>query len=231
MGITVHWKGSVKDRDTALKVITYARFFAETLDWKVQTLLENGYVVMEKVITEKETYEFESFVESEFADRFDKNYMKRSSKFGVIIDPNVKDTIRTENIEISFYTYRGRYTMKGFTKTQVFNENEVGNLVVHSILVLMLLTIKNTWVPNLEIYDEGDYYIPLDHKEWEEWVNGFVEEYRDTVRSLRPFNYEHLIEEHSSLSMMIGALKSKLEEVFGKGRVESPSERPYDSGR
>ncbi|MGC8646503.1 MAG: hypothetical protein ACP5T9_03100 [Thermoplasmata archaeon] len=231
MGITVHWAGEVDDKDIAFKVITYAKFMADVLGWKVSLISESGYVIEEIVKTEKKNFSFWHFVEKKYADRYGYGYRKRSVKFGILIDPNVKGNINTEDIEISFYSFGKKYVMDGFTKTQVFNESEEGNLIVHSILVLMLLTIKNTWIPNLDINDEGEYYVPMDSKEREEWLQGFIEEYRDTAKSLRPFNYEHLMEEHSNLSLMIGSLKSLLEGLVGEENVVTPSKKPYDSGR
>ncbi len=218
MGITVHWKGEVEDRGIAWKVIDYAVFMATVLGWEIEPIKGDG--ILARYI-----------IKTEVAKSMNIKSIGKSEKFGVIINPNVKKNINSDDIEISFYSYRKKYIMEGFSKTQVFNEGEVGNLVVHSILILMLMTIKNTWIPGLEITDEGEYYIPTDEKEREEWLEGYVEEYRESAKSLKPFNFEHLEETHSELSIFISSIKSELEKVFGKENVKTPSKVPYDSGR
>lgn len=162
MGVTIHWKGSTKDEDVALKVVNYAYFMAEALKWDVKLYKEQGIVQIDKVFNEsrKVEFAFPTFYGNEMIRKMEERGEKvkgvKSYIFGVIINP--PPPMNTESIEISFYKYRGRYEMKAFCKTQVFNEKEINNIVVHQVLALMLKTIKSTWIPNLYIDDEGEFY-------------------------------------------------------------------------
>jgi hypothetical protein len=137
MGITVHWEGSVKDKETADKIISYAKFFADSLGWP------NKYRKFPSI-----AYAYDTGLK-------DRDGTPILSVFNQEIDP--KDPMHTESICISFYPWKGEYKMKDFCKTQVFSDKQMPNLIAHQLLISMLQTIKNTWMPNLEIYDEGKF--------------------------------------------------------------------------
>ena len=194
MGVTIHWKGSTKNEDVALKVIDYVSLMASTLNWKVVPYSEEGIVQVEKIVNEsgKIEYVFPYFYGNEMIKKMEERGEKvkgvKSYIFGVIINP--PPPMNTESIEITFYKYRGRYEMRDFCKTQVFHNNEIGNLVVHQILILMLMTIKNTWIPNLEIFDEGEFYKKWNYRILEanhSVVAGLIS---DFIKAFKDLGYE-----------------------------------------
>jgi len=205
MGVTIHWKGSTKDKDIALKVIDYVSFMASTLNWKVVPYSEEGIVQVEKIVNEsgEVVYIFPYFYGNEMIREMEMRGEKvkgtKSNIFGVIIDP--PPPMHTESIAITFYMYKGRYEMRAFCKTQVFHNDEIGNLVVHQILILMIMTIKNTWIPNLEIFDEGEFY-----KKW---------------------NFEILEDNHSVVAKLI----SKFVEEFENLGFTVEGSADFDSGK
>ena len=155
MGITVHWEGSTESEEAVKRVIQYVEFFAKSLGWEVKRFTEEGYAGME---TAEEVYEFPDFYTKEQARDFNikSEDMEESVKEGVIINPT--KPFYTETIEISFFKFKGKYWMKDFCKTQVFGREEMANLVAHQLLVSLLEAIKETWMPNLKISDEGGFY-------------------------------------------------------------------------
>jgi len=206
MGITIHWDGSVKDKDTTLKIISYARLFAESLKWE-NTLINEKGIVMDTIIkTNKENYTFKTYIEKEQSLKMniDPKYKYNTYRYGVMINPS--EPINIETIHIVFYEYYGEYIFKDFCKTQVFSEKETSNLIAHQLLISMLETIKSTWMPNLNILDESDYYVPTEPNELEKWLNDFYPEYRDAKKKLKPYNFEVMLESHTELKNMINNL-------------------------
>jgi hypothetical protein len=194
MGVTIHWKGSTKDKDIALKVIGYVSFMASTLNWKVVPYSEEGIVQVEKIVNEsgEVVYIFPYFYGNEMIREMEMRGEKvkgtKSYIFGVIIDP--PPPIHTESIAITFYKYKGRYEMRDFCKTQVFHNEETGNLVVHQILILMLMTIKNTWIPNLEIFDEGEFYKKWNYRILEDNHSVVAGLISDFIKAFKDLGYE-----------------------------------------
>ena len=152
MGITIRWKGYTESKETAKQVIQYATFFAESLGWNVRGFTEKGYA------TQEEDIEFLTFYTKEQVRELNikTKDMEESTNIGIVINP--PKPFETESIVISFFNYKNKFWIKNFCKTQVFGEEELPNLVAHQIIINLLKTIKETWIPNLEIYDEGEFY-------------------------------------------------------------------------
>jgi hypothetical protein len=177
MGITIHWYGEVNDRDTTLNVINYATLVAKALKWEYQLYTMKGDAKIEEMIlnVEGKTESFSLLI-------FDRNEHGKNVRWGVVI--NAPEPIDIESIDISFFEYNNKFIMQGFCKTQAFNDEEIYNLIAHQIIISMLQTIKNTWMPDLQITDEADFD--------------------------KTYNFNVLIENHAFLSSMIAHIGEML---------------------
>jgi len=195
MGITIHWKGKTKDRDTAIKVVNFATEFANALKWDVIPFNEKGYAGTWKIYDEGKEKIIAQGISWESKRDFIGNDAQESIKFGVVINP--PDPINTESVEISFFEYNDELIIQGFCKTQVFNDNEIYNLYAHIIICTLLKTIKNTWLNNLEINDEGDFCIPADRSERIRWADKhLVEPFNKQYYDAKPFDFKLLVKAH-----------------------------------
>jgi hypothetical protein len=223
MGITIHYKGRTKDLDKVKKVVEYATFTAKNLNWQVIPIEQDGYVV-EEIIKDKEgnvIYRFKTFYDKETYEKVGFKKGVPSKRIGVIINP----PFRVESFIVAFYKDGDDWVLHDSTKTQVWSEKDLGNITAHEIIANMLTTIKQTWLPDLEIIDEGEYYVPLTKEERKKFAEEHItEEYRERYINLEPFNFERLIENQLGSARMISALASALAETLPEGwGVETPS--------
>jgi len=197
MGITIHWNGNTKSKKAIKETLKYAEFFAKSLGWNVKYLNTKVVAHKERAHLENKTIEWITTTPYEMAKDYINDYIEPeiTNEFGIAIDPT--EPFNTETICITFFKYKGKYWIKDFCKTQVFNQEETPNLIAHQLLITMLLTIKNTWIPNLEISDEGDFYLPLDEKEKEKYVKEHIrKEAWNKYMKMGPFNFKNLVESH-----------------------------------
>ncbi|MEM3858778.1 MAG: hypothetical protein QW478_05155 [Candidatus Micrarchaeaceae archaeon] len=232
MGITISWEGETDSRETADKIISYAKFFADSLGWP------NEYVKYKSIASD-----FSGFVYNE---PFDEDKAKKIKDYlnshptanyhaeegeteGIIITP--PKPFKTESIAILFYPWRGKLRMADFCKTQVFEDENISNLIAHQLIINMLLTIKNTWMPNLEISDEGDYYLPITEKEKEAYIKDHISgEYQEEYRNLKPFNFEKLTEAHGGNLRLINYTADLFKKAIGNNEglsIETPAKKSF----
>jgi hypothetical protein len=222
MGIAIRYKGKTKDLDKVKKVVEYATFTAKNLNWQVIPIEQDGYVVEEKFKDEKGNviYRFKTFYDKETYK--EKGFKKGtpSKRIGVIINP----PFRIKFI-VAFYKDGDDWVIDDSTRTQVWSEKDLGNLTAHEIIANMLTTIKQTWMPDLEIIDEGEYYVPLTKEERKKFAEEYItEEYRDKYINLEPFNFERLVQNQLGSARIISALASALAESLPEGwGVETPT--------
>jgi len=210
MGITIHYNGKTKDYETAKKVIEYAKLFAKALDIPYVEVDEKVGIVKEIVKMDKE-YEFYNPYTYDIIKRWNLKPIEDSRRFGIIIKLFPK--FKTEDLAITFYKFRDEYILNDFCKTQAFNPNEINNLIAHQLIILLLLTIKHTWIKDLEIIDEGDFYLPIDTEERKKFAEGHInEEFRDEFMKREPFNFETLAKNHFGLAQFINLIASALAE-------------------
>ncbi len=234
MGITIHWSGEVDNKETADKIISYAKFFAESLGWPVEyvkypSVAYKDYTYMSGHM-EKPAYTHITNHDEETYKRFRSGHRDLNPRYteeaekgeteGVIINP--PKPFNTESIAIEFYPWKGKYRMGTFCKTQVFNDKEIANVIAHELIISMLETIKSTWMPNLHISDEGDYYkksrhdLNKDIKYWkkndypEKDIARWVTEWKET----EPHNFETLMKSHGSNLAVIHGMGKTLEKTF-----------------
>jgi len=137
---------------------------------------------------------------------------KSTEKFGISIHP--KKPFITESIEIAFYKYKGKYHINNFCKTQMFGMEECPNLVAHQLIISLLLTIKHTWIRDLEIIDEADYYLPINKKERVEYVREHIkEEYQEQYLQKDSFDFMTLTESHGANLSVINKFCKVLTEL------------------
>lgn len=230
MGITIHYDGATKNLGDIGNILGYVTFFAKSLKWEIEPFKEKGIARIEKVFdwdTGKVSFQWLSFVPDKYLKRdgvkVTKDYLKKvdgekSERFGVVVNPS--DPFVTESFVISFYKYKGEYHLKDFCKTQVFSEKERPNLIVHQILIGVLLAIKNTWLSNLDISDEGDYFVPFTRKEREVYAKKSIsEDYQKAFIEKEPFNFEELVKSQVGNFNLINTVGKVLGNFFSDVRT------------
>jgi len=222
MGIAIRYEGETSDINKIKEIIQYAVFTAKSLGWEAVPIEEEGYVVEEKLTIpeENKVIKFKLFYSKELYKKLMLKNGKESYRFGVIINP--REPFKTESLEITFFRDGDKWVIKGFTKTQVFDESFMPNLVAHQIIITMLLTIKYTWLKDMEIVDEGEYYVPLKEEEKEKIAKEHIaEEYRERFMKLEPFDFKRLVENQLMLGKIINMFASAIADLGFN--VETPS--------
>jgi len=211
MGVTIHWEGSTEQQHIAIAVVHFAIKFAEALGWQCETFNEKGYAGKSRI------YDTEGKLKYEWL-TYDKQKEwagcdhEPSDCFGVVINPS--DPFNTESIVIKFFRYKGKWHIKDFCKTQVFRTEEAPNLFAHIILDSMLLTIKHTWIPDLEISDEGNWVLPLTRQEREAYAaKNITEAYRQKYIERQPFNFGELTKAHGANLKLINSMSDELKKM------------------
>ncbi len=211
MGITIHYSGKAKDYETAKKVIEYAKLFAKALDIRYTEVNEKVGIVKEIVKLKDKTYEFYNAYDLEYIKKFNLNVEEYTRKFGIVI--KFSDKFKTEDLAITFYKFRNEFILNDFCKTQAFNPNDIKNLIAHQLIILLLLTIKCSWIKDMEIVDEGDFYIPLSEEEKKIFIEKHIsEDFRDEYLKKEAFNFETLAKNHFGLAKVINIIASALAE-------------------
>jgi len=217
MGVTIHFEGSTTDINKAKETIAYATFFAESLGWEVRPFQEKVLVYVEKLrMMGGKTFKWVTRTNLEVAKSWGWKKPKEdeeiSEEFGVVINPT--KPFNTESIRISFWKYKNKYYIKDFCKTQVFSENEKANLIAHQLIITMLLTIKYTWIGNLKITDEGDFFLPLTYEERERIIKENIrEEYWEEYMKKKPFDFTNLVKAHAGNLKVINLVAGTLFEL------------------
>ncbi len=72
------------------------------------------------------------------------------------------------------------------------------------------MTIKYTWIKDMEIIDEGDFYIPLNEEEKKIFIEKHInEDFREEYLKKEPFNFETLAKNHFGLAKVINIIASE----------------------
>ncbi len=237
MEVTIHWEGSVKDKETVDKIISYAKFFADSLGWKTEyvkypsvTFKEYGFnsANMEKpAYTFIANYDKEAYKKSHSGNYYSNpkypEEAEQGETEGIIINP--AKPFNTESIDLKFYPYKGEYRMNSFCKTQVFSDEELPNLIAHQIIISLLETIKSTWMPNLKIYDEGDFYkskedqskrsLEKNIKDWKEnnYSQADIDKWVQEAKEWHPYDYNTLAKAHGANLKLINTFGSLMQKA------------------
>jgi len=215
MGITIHWEGKTNSLRVAKEVVEFVKGFAQALRLEWREYEDVGVVAEIVVRNTTGEIDFKSlmFCPNSEIDRYTR-IVEESECFGVIAD--FPEPVNIETFDFTFFRLGNEWITQGCCKTQVFSEEELPNLYAHIMLIAILLTIKSTWMPDLEVDDEGDFYIPLDKKEREEYaINNLPEDFRDRYLKLKPFNFKELARNHGYLSMLIQLTAEAIRESLG----------------
>lgn len=199
MGITIHYEGSVDNKETIKEVLGYTKFFCDNIGWETKKVMKEGKGYYSKVYNQNNEVEHKwlKFSEEGKYEEIGKEE-EESVKIGLVLNPNKNTNFNTEWFEISFFKYEDKWHLRDFCKTQVFSEEERPNLIAHQIIITLLKTIKNSWIENMEIKDEGDYLIPFSKEERKEYAKESIREgYREEFVDKKPFNFNELVKSHT----------------------------------
>lgn len=162
MGITVHYRGEWEINKNNLiriqKALDYVCEFGRVLNWSALPLDEIG-----QVVSYGNSYDFFTVEEVHKLGYESRVAEAESHRFGIVLLPPVSGWVRVGEIWFTFYTFRGRYVLRSFVKTQAFGQKEYGNILVHELLIHMLSVIKSTWLQEMEVGDEGGFQGSLNH--------------------------------------------------------------------
>ena len=238
MGITIHWNGSVKDKETVGKILSYAKFFADSLGWKSEYVKYPSVAYKDIIKDVAGNVKYSWITNNEIKEG---NHLpvgmsdaKVGETEGIIINP--AKPFNTESIAIEFYPYKGEYRVGSFCKTQVFSDKELPNLIAHQLVISLLETIKSTWMPNLKISDEGDFYKSKEDqskkslekgvKYWKE--NGYpqadIDKWVKEAEEWQPYNYNTLAKSHGANLRLINSIGSQLQKAgYDKENIVTPA--------
>lgn len=238
MGITIHWEGSVKDKETIGKILSYAKFFADSLGWEAK-YVKYPSVAYKWVIKDTKgnvTYSGISNDERKEGNHLpvDGSDTEAGETEGIIINP--AKPFHTESIGLEFYPYKGEYKINSFCKTQVFSDDYLPNLIAHQLIISLLETIKSTWVPNLKIYDEGDFYkskedqskksLEKNIKYWKEhdYPQADIDKWVKEAKEWQPYNYNTLAKAHGANLRVIHDIGAQLQKAgYNKENIVTPA--------
>ncbi|MEM0148422.1 MAG: hypothetical protein QXN16_00540 [Candidatus Micrarchaeaceae archaeon] len=221
MGITIHWKGETDSRETADNVISYVKFFADSLGWP------NEYIKYKSIADDYFGFIYNDSIDSDRAKKIKAlNNINKEEGETEGIRITLPKPFNTEIVDILFYPWHGKLRMDGFCKTQVYNDEELPNLIAHQLITSMLLTIKNTWMPDLDIYDEGEYYLPITQKERAAYIKDIPKEEQKYYKDLLPFNFKRLIEAHGENLNLINKTADLFKKVDGMS-FETPAKKSF----
>jgi hypothetical protein len=171
MGCTIFYKGET-DTVSLGKILNYVKLMTKGLNWKYFEV--DNLIATTSVQSSNTTF---CLSIGRLFENAEKVY-ERGLRF------HSSETY-AESIDFVFVKYGDIWKIETWCKTN-------REPLTHQLLIWMLVTIKETWMPNLEIDDEGSFYIPSDPNEHEEWVNRFYPEYRDENRPKQAFNFIEL---------------------------------------
>lgn len=242
MGITIHWEGKEKSKENVDKAISYAKFFAESLGWDCEYLKYKS-ITYNDIIRDTQGNITHKWLTTDEYDRFVKSNQPIpqdaviTESEGVCINP--KKPFATESISLMFSWYKDGYLLESnFCKTQVFGDHEIANLIAHQLIISMLLTMKQTWIKNMDISDEGDYYkspkkqskkeLEESIKYWKEYnyPQELIDRYTREHLEWQPFNFETLTKAHGGNLSMIRGLTGQLANAgFSKDNILTPAQK------
>ena len=242
MGITIHWDGSVKDKETVDKILSYAKFFADSLGWDAE-YVKYPSVAYKWVVKDTNGKNVERGIIND--ERKEGNHLpvaasdpEAGETEGIIINPS--KPFHTESIALEFYPYKGEYKVHSFCKTQVFSDKELPNLIAHQLIISLLETIKSTWMPNLKISDEGDFYkskedlskrtLEKNVKYWKEnnysqaTIDKWVKEWVKEAKEWHPYDYNTLAKAHGANLRVINSIGAQLQKAgYNKENIVTPA--------
>ena len=215
MGFTIHWEGSTRSLKNAKASVEFVKQFAHALGLIYHEYEDVGVVVEDRIYKENGEiyYKWISFYRDRERDSIKEEYILEESEcFGVIVI--FPEPVNIESFDFQFFKHGRLWKTRGFCKTQVFRDEEIYNLYAHIVLTSILMTIKHTWIPNMEIWDEACYYLPIDKRERKKHVEEHIAEgYRDYYMKLKPFNFLELAKAHGALRDLINLTAEALREL------------------
>lgn len=214
MGVTIHYKTDIDNLDTAIETVEFVRLYAAALHIPHKIYHEDGRVRVERMMdfeTGDQMDELLMFYTEEQAVNWDMDG-EISKKFGVML--NFSKPVQIETFDFGWFKYQDSWHLRGFCKTQVFDSREMSNFYAHITIIGILMTIKQTWISNLHISDEGDYYLPLDKGKRDRWIDEHVRDgYKERYRAMEVFDFKNLVEAHGEnldlIKLTLADLKDK----------------------
>lgn len=153
--MNIYWRGDI-DEENAWEVLRFVEGFARSLGFPYLKYYDRGYSIKVSYVTEDREERSSVYVKDSDLTYIDCDSDKpvRSERRGVYI----QIPLRADFDIYVFRTDKGRWILEGMCKMGFASEDEPDAIYAHIIAVALLKTIQDTWIPSLEIVDEGGVY-------------------------------------------------------------------------
>jgi len=254
MGITIHYDAEINKKAKGIipKILRFVEDCAVKYDYEYQVFRNlKGYVEHNKIYNQnnevsQEWFSFHDFsdeeadVREEFKESgfIETDTKKKATQDTIMIHNKVNGEYMSESFEVGFNLnpFNNKYSWRGFTKTQVFNEKEtIPNLKFHIFIIKILERLKIGFLPTLNISDEANFFFTEQDREeqikrWEKSLkdktdtyHNIAEKYLKEWKTKKPYDFKELVKAHTGNLSLIQAVGGKLEGLgFKKENMLTP---------
>lgn len=206
MGITIHYDVKIKEKNKEIipKIINFVEQEAKKQKFEAYKYVDTGRYELCKLydINHKLKHQWWHFYGNDKTDKPDTNESYRTEQVGIYVNYPTSESF---TVAFTYNKIDKTYVLSGFTKTQVFNDSERGNIVFHVWIINLLLKIKSKFAIDINIRDEGDYYFT--EKQRQESIDYLLNRHKEHTcydkeedmkyvkrwRVMKPFDIKNLI--------------------------------------
>ena len=159
MGIMIKCKAKIEEKDKAMitGIIDFVEREAKKQSLESYRYVDKGRYELIRLydMDNKLTHTWWHFSGNDKSDKPDSKESYKTEQVGIFVNYPTSESF---GVSFTYNKIDKTYDWDGSTKTQVFNEGEIGNIGFHVWIINVLLKIKENFDIDLEIEDEGDYY-------------------------------------------------------------------------
>lgn len=206
MGITIKCKAKIKEKDKAkiTEIINFVERKAKKQSLESYRYADTGRYELMRLydMDNKLTHTWWHFRGNDKSDKMDTKESYKTEQVGIFVNYPTSESF---GVSFTHNKIDKTYDWSESTKTQVFNEGEIGNIGFHIWIINLLLKIKEKFDIDLEIKDEGDYYFTEGqrqksieyllnrHKKEPCYSKNVDMKYVERWRKMKPFDYKNLV--------------------------------------
>ncbi len=206
MGISIKYKAKIEEKDKAkiTEIINFVERETKKQSLESYRYVDKGrYELMRLYDTDhKLTHTWWHFNSNDKSDKPDTKESYKTEQVGIFVNYPTSESF---GVSFTYNKIDKTYDWDDSTKTQVFNDKEIGNIGFHVWIINVLLGIKEKFDIDLEIKDEGDYYFT--EKQRQEHIDYLSNRYKkhscyskdvdmkyvERWRKMKPFDIKNLV--------------------------------------